>query len=155
MKVPPGNWIAPPGSNRSGGGGNETVGASGVEGHLGDLASMQAVTRVNAEQASKRLTQEPTRRVIGGAAADGTVRANEDHQTCRGNGDGKQAKLTSSNTGSPSGDSRGDQPAARESQVGPYGVAERLVVLRKPGNSGGGKGPQLKTNARSNKGHGD
>ena len=28
----------------------------------------------------------------------------EFHQTCRGNGDGKYAKLTSSNTGSPSGD---------------------------------------------------
>jgi hypothetical protein len=40
----------------------------------------------------------------GEAAADGTVRANEFHQTCRGNGDGKHAKLTSSNTGSPSGD---------------------------------------------------
>jgi hypothetical protein len=38
------------------------------------------------------------------------------HQTCRGNGDGKHAKLTSSNTGSPSGDGRRDQPAARESQ---------------------------------------
>src|SRR5262250_1086198 len=44
VQVPPGNWFAPPGSNRSGGGGNETVGASGVEGHVGDLASMQAVT---------------------------------------------------------------------------------------------------------------
>jgi len=105
-KSRPGTGLAPPGSNRSGGGGNETVGASGVEGHLGDLASMQAVTRVNAEQASKRLTQEPTRRDIGRAAADGTVRANEAHQTCRGNGDGKYAKLTSSNTGSPSGDRR-------------------------------------------------
>ncbi len=40
----------------------------------------------------------------GWAAADGTVRANDLRQTCRGNGDGKQAKLTSSNTGSPSGD---------------------------------------------------
>src|SRR5262252_1938437 len=116
---------------------------------------MQAVTRVNAEQASKRLTQEPARRVIGRAAADGTVRANEDHQTCRGNGDGKQAKLTSSNTGSPSGDCLGDQPAARERQAGPYGVTERLVVLMKPGNAGGGKGPQLRTDARSNEGHGD
>ena len=29
---PPGNWIAPPGSNRSGGGGNEAAEASGVEG---------------------------------------------------------------------------------------------------------------------------
>jgi len=57
--------FAPPGSNRSGGGGNEAVGASGVEGRLGDLASMQAVTRVNAEQASKRLMQEPTHRDFG------------------------------------------------------------------------------------------
>ena len=111
---------------------------------------MQAVTRVNAEQASKRLTQEPTRRVIGRAAADGTVRANEDHQTCRGNGDGKQAKLTSSNTGSPSGDRGCDQPASRERQAGPYGVTERLGGAMKPGNAGRAKEPQLKGNARSN-----
>jgi len=96
---------------------------------------------VNAEQASKRLTQEPARRVIGMAAADGTVRANEFQQTCRGNGDGKHAKLTSSNTGSPSGDRSLDQLATRESQAGPYGVTERLVLPVKPGNSGGGKGP--------------
>jgi hypothetical protein len=82
---------------------------------------------VNAEQASKRLTQEPARRVIGMAAADGTVRANEFQQTCRGNGDGKHAKLTSSNTGSPSGDRSLDQPATRERQAGPFGVTERLV----------------------------
>jgi hypothetical protein len=37
----------------------------------------------------------------GKAAADGTVRANEVHRTCRGNGDGTHAKLTSSNPGSP------------------------------------------------------
>ena len=110
---------------------------------------------MNAEQASKRLTQEPTRRVIGKAAADGTVRANEFHQTCRGNGDGKHAKLTSSNTGSPSGDRRCDQPATRERQAGPYGVTERSVLLMKLGNSSGGKGPQLKTNARSDEGQGD
>src|SRR5215471_2915088 len=85
------------------------------------------------------------------AAADGTVQANEFHQTCRGNGDGKHAKLTSSNTGSPSGDRSADQLAARERQAGPYGVTERLAVLMKPGNAGGGKEPQLKGNARSNK----
>jgi hypothetical protein len=34
MKGPPGNWIAPPGSNRSGGGDNKAVGASGVEGRV-------------------------------------------------------------------------------------------------------------------------
>ena len=104
---------------------------------------------MNAEQASKRLTQEPARRVIGMAAADGTVRANEFQQSCRGNGDGKHAKLTSSNTGSPSGDRSLDQLATRESQAGPYGVTERPVLPKKPGNAGGGKGPQLKGNARS------
>ena len=35
---------------------------------------------------------------------------------------------------------------------GRFGVAERLVLPRKPGNAGGGKGPQLRTNARSDKG---
>lgn len=30
-KVPPGNWIAPPSNNRSGGGVNEAAGAFGVE----------------------------------------------------------------------------------------------------------------------------
>ena len=57
--------FAPPGSNRSGGGGNKAAGASGVEGRYGDSASVQAVTRVNAEQASKRVTQEPTRLNFG------------------------------------------------------------------------------------------
>jgi hypothetical protein len=31
-------------------------------------------------------------------------------------------------------------------------MAERLAVPMKPGNSSGGKGPQLKGNARSNEG---
>jgi hypothetical protein len=64
-KDPPGNWIAPPGSNRSGGGGNKAAGASGVEGRIGDSASLQAVTRVNAEQASKTIMQEPTHPKFG------------------------------------------------------------------------------------------
>jgi hypothetical protein len=36
--------VAPAGSNRSSGGGNEAVEAFGVEGRLGDLAKVQAVT---------------------------------------------------------------------------------------------------------------
>jgi len=62
---PPGNWFAPPGSNQSSRGGNETAEASGAEGRKGDSVSMQAVTRVNAEQASKTLMQEPTRPDFG------------------------------------------------------------------------------------------
>ena len=45
-----------------------------------------------------------------------------------------------------------DQLATRERQAGPYGVTERLAVPRKPGNAGGGKGPQLKADARSDEG---
>ena len=60
-----------------------------------------------------------------------------------------QTEWTRCNTGSPSGDRNTDQPATRERQAGPYGVTERPAVLLKPGNAGGGKGPQLKGNARS------
>jgi hypothetical protein len=42
---------------------------------------------------------------------------------------------------------RDDQPDAREGQAGRTGVAERPVVPLKPGNAGGGKGPQFKTDA--------
>jgi len=37
---------------------------------------------------------------------------------------------------------------------GAHGVAERLVVPLKPGNAGGGKGPQFKTDARRSEGPG-
>ena len=48
-----------------------------------------------------------------------------------------------------------DQLATRERQAGPCGVAERSAVLAKPGNAGGGKGPQLKTDARNDEEPGD
>ena len=48
-----------------------------------------------------------------------------------------------------------DQPDAREGQAGRFGVAERFVVPLKPGNSGGGKGPQFKTDATRSDGLGD
>src|ERR1700682_5487611 len=47
------------------------------------------------------------------------------------------------------------KPDAREGQAGRAGVAERLAVPLKPGNAGGGKGPQFKTNATSGEGPGD
>ena len=45
-----------------------------------------------------------------------------------------------------------DQPEAREGQAGRFGVAERFAVPLKPGNAGGGKGPQFKTDARRSEG---
>jgi hypothetical protein len=77
------------------------------------------------------------------------------HRTCRGSGDGMQAKGTRRHTGSPSGDRSVDQLATRERKAGLTGMAERLAVPTKPGNSGGGKGPQLKADARSDEGKGD
>src|SRR3954451_22319307 len=43
---------------------------------------------------------------------------------------------------------RDSQPDAREGQTGPPRVADRPVVPWKPGNAGGGKGPEFKTSAR-------
>ncbi len=42
-----------------------------------------------------------------------------------------------------------DQLEAGDGQKGRYGVAEKPVVLRKPGNAGGGKGPWFKAGAGS------
>src|SRR2546427_1005003 len=57
--------------------------------------------------------------------------------------------------GKPRGVVSDDQLEAREGQAGRPGVAERFVVPRKPGNAGGGKGPQFKTDATSGEGPGD
>jgi hypothetical protein len=54
VEFPPGNWIAPAGSYRSGGGANEALGAFEKMCRLGDAARGQVVTRVDVEQASKR-----------------------------------------------------------------------------------------------------
>jgi hypothetical protein len=53
---------APAGSSRSSDGGDEIAEAFGMRVTIhGDSASVQAVTRVNAEQASKRTMRRPTR----------------------------------------------------------------------------------------------
>src|ERR1035437_3934611 len=57
--------------------------------------------------------------------------------------------------GKPLGVVRDGQPNARERWVGRRGVTERLVVLLKPGNAGGGKGPWFKIDARRSEGPGD
>ncbi len=44
---------------------------------------------------------------------------------------------------------RDDQPGTGDGWTGRYGVAERPVLLRRPGNAGGGKGPWFKTGTES------
>jgi len=59
---------APAGSNRSSHGGDEWLKPSVSVSRIGDSASVQAVTRVNAEQASKRTMRRPTRQPFRGKA---------------------------------------------------------------------------------------
>ncbi len=116
------------------------------------MASVQAVTRMNAEQSSKRTLHRPTRSPIRGRMAGLGKRAKRTPSRCAGvvatagtQGKREQHGKPDSVVG------RGDQPEAGDGQRGRYGVAERPVLLRKPGNAGGGKGPQFKTGAESGK----
>ncbi len=66
VRIPPGNWSFQPVAVGATAEVTKSLKYFDVNGSLlGDLASMQAVTRVNAEQASKSATQEPTRRKFG------------------------------------------------------------------------------------------
>src|SRR5438132_12490924 len=59
------------------------------------------------------------------------------------------------NTGSPKAWSAMTYRKPVRDRPGALGVAERFVVPLKPGNAGGGKGPQFKTNAIRGEGPGD
>ena len=108
---------------------------------------MQAVTRVNAEQASKMATRKPTPPWFGGrplpleSTSDGSSGSAGVMATACMQGDVTQHGKPDTAEGSDL------QPDAREGQAGPGRVAERLVVPLKPGNAGGGKEPQFKANA--------
>ena len=73
----------------------------------------------------------------------------------RGTGGGTCMKESARNTGSPMAWSRMTNRAPARDRPGPHGVAERFVIPLKPGNAGGGKGPQFKTDARRSEGPGD
>jgi hypothetical protein len=73
----------------------------------------------------------------------------------RGSGGSMSIRKAYANQGKPHAVVGDDQPDAREGQAGRHGVAERLVVPMKPGNAGGGKGPQFKMNATRGEGPGD
>ena len=122
---------------------------------MGDSASTQAATRVNAEQASKRVMRKPTPPLKRGRLAAVGKRATRAPTgsagvlaaACVQEGD-------SSNTGSPDGGAHAPTGNPR----GPAwagGVAERPVVPEKPGNAGRGKGPWFEKGATRRQGHGD
>ena len=115
---------------------------------IGDSASVQAVTRVNAEQSSKRTMRRPTRQPFRGRLIRlGESRAKSTTSRCAGVVATACTQGKRTQHGKPHGVVSDDQPEAREGQAGRLGVAERFVVPLKPSNSGGGKGPQFKTDA--------
>jgi hypothetical protein len=129
---------------------------SGSGSRIGDRASVQAATRVNAEQASKRTMCRPTRQPFRGRLTRmGEFRARTTPICCTGVVAAACTQGKRTQHGKPHCVIRDDQPDAREGQAGRSGVAERLVVPLKPDNAGGGKGPWFKTDATSGEGPGD
>jgi hypothetical protein len=110
---------------------------------------------VNAEQASKRTMCRPTRRPFRGRLTRlGEMSEDYAQPLHRGSGGSMYTRKAHATRETPMRDQE-DQPDAREGQAGRTGVAERPVVPLKPGNAGGGKGPQFKTDARRGEGSGD
>ena len=154
-KSHPANSVAPAGSYRSVGRGNKAVEAFETDAPLGGAASRQAVTRVNAEQASKGddvgadpLTGWGRPSLLANRETGGIGRPTSDltQRSHRGNGNGMSIQGKTPQHGKPLlVEARDLQPDAREGQAGLGGVADRPVILTKPGNSGRGKGPEFKT----------
>ena len=86
---------------------------------IGDSASVQAVTRVNAEQASKRTMRRPTRRPFRGRLIRlGEVERSSTPSRCAGVVATACTQGKRTQHGRPQGVVRDDQPDAREGQAG-------------------------------------
>src|SRR2546429_6532718 len=95
---------------------------------VGDRASVQAATRVNAEQASKRTMCRPTRRPFRGRLTRLDATSEDYAQPLhRGSGGSMYTRKAHATREAPMRD-QDDQPDAREGQAGRAGVAERPVV---------------------------
>src|SRR6202030_184144 len=147
---------APAGSNRSSYGGDEiaeTFGMRATNWWQRECAGRNASER-RASLEKDNAQADPT--TLSGKAdtAGGSERSNTPSR-CAGVVATACTQGKRTQHGKPQGVVRDDQPDAREGQAGRPGVAERFVVPRKPGNAGGGKGPQFKTDARRGEGPGD
>ena len=108
---------------------------------MGDLATMQAETRVNTEQASKRDIAEADPSRLWGRPLPLDEIATAFNGSAGVVATACLQKETNATREAPAVQACDLQPDAREGQAGPCGVTERPVVVMKPGNSGGAKGP--------------
>ena len=94
---------------------------------IGDSASVQAATRVNAEQASKRTMRRPTRQPFRGRLT--RLGVNERRSTpsrcAGGSGDSMYTRKANATREAPWRGQSNDQLEAREGQAGRLGVANR------------------------------
>ena len=112
--------------------------------------------KVNAEQASKRTMCRPTRSPFRGRLIRPSGMSEDYARPLhRGTGGSTYMKESVRNTGSPATWSGMTNRTPARDRLDARGVAERFVVPLKPGNAGGGKGPQFKTDARRGEGPGD
>jgi hypothetical protein len=132
---------------------------------ISGVASLRVVIHVNAEQAPKvpNVGADPFRRwgrppTLASKVTGWNTPAHERLDPAFPPG---YMATTRRQTGSvatreaPSGGRTPSQPDAREGQAGPPGVADRFVVPRKPGNSGGGKEPEFQIGVRGSREPGD
>src|SRR5215470_8164626 len=90
---------------------------------IGDSAGVQAVTRVNAERASKRTMRRPTRRPFRGRLIRlGYERKSYAQTLCRGSGDSMYTRKAYATREAPWRGQSNDQLEAREGQAGRLGV---------------------------------
>ena len=144
MKVPPEQLSVQFGSYPDEGRGNPTARSSGDKGRpWADRAKLRAATRSESRAGSESTVVTPTRhhrgegRRIAGKATDARTRNGH-----RGIGSGTQGRLSEATR-----EARNDgglRPATLS--VGPRSerASERPIVLAKPGNAGGGKGPHFR-----------
>jgi hypothetical protein len=121
VKGPPGNSLQP-----------EAAGAvmevtkwlkpSECGSRISDRASVQAVTRVNAEQASKRTMCRPTRQPFRGRLTRLDARAKTTSRRCTGVVAAACTQGKRTQHGKPHGVVRDDQPDTREGSAGRHGV---------------------------------
>ena len=119
---------------------------------------MQAVTRVNAEQASKTSMRRPTRRSHGEGCQrpvpPSGARTKMAGRLRRGTGDSMHAQGSGCNTGSPVGGAH----APTENPRGPVWagrVADKPAVPGKRGNACGGKEPRFERRKEGDRDRGD
>ena len=95
---------------------------------LGGSATTRATTRVNAEQASKRVTRKPTRLITGKAASGREASDASTDRFRRGNGGSTRGRGEWTQHGKPCRRRGTRQPTTREGKVGPARVAEKPVL---------------------------